>query len=302
MSSPDRAIDARQPWSVTLAGYLTLARVSNSPTVVSNVLAGAALSGVTWLDARIALLAGALALFYTAGMVLNDLCDYEWDRRQRPDRPLPAGIVSRRAAGIATIVLFAAGCALLWLVSLAALASGVVLIALIGLYDRWHKGNPLGPLVMAGCRLLVYVTAFVAFAWPLSQALLLAGGLLVLYMVGLTAIAKSEIRPNVINYWPAALLFLPAVYFASVALIPLRAPDMLPLSLALLLAGWAAYSATFVYRRVGRDISAAVAGLIAGISLLDSVVMASAGARESLAIALAAFGLTLFLQCYVEGT
>ena len=34
------------------------------------------------------------------------------------------------------------------------------------LYDVWHKGNPLGPLVMAGCRLLVYVSAFVAFAWP----------------------------------------------------------------------------------------------------------------------------------------
>ena len=33
--------------------------------------------------------------FYTAGMILNDLLDYEVDVRERPERPLPSGAVSR---------------------------------------------------------------------------------------------------------------------------------------------------------------------------------------------------------------
>ena len=296
MSSPDRAITARQPWSASLAGYLTLARISNSPTVVSNVLAGAALAGVLRPDGTVVLLAGAMVLFYTAGMVLNDLCDYEWDRRQRPDRPLPSGVVARRTAGAATVGLFAGGCALLWPAGPTAFASGLVLIALIVLYDRWHKGNPLSPLVMAGCRLLVYVTAFVAFAWPLSVELLAVGGMLVVYMVGLTAIAKSEARPSAAKYWPATLVFLPAILFAF------QMPHPAWLPLVLLFVGWVAYSLTFAYRPGGRGIGGAIARLIAGISLFDSLVLAAAGAQAGVAIALAAFGLTLFFQRYVEGT
>ena len=296
MASADRMIGARQAWSASLAGWLTLARISNSPTVVSNVLAGASLAGVVQPDRTVALLAVAMVLFYTAGMVLNDLCDYEWDRRQRPERPLPSGLVSRRAAGAATIALFAAGCALLWLAGPAAFASGLVLVALIVLYDRWHKGNPLSPLVMAGCRLLVYVTAFVAFAWPLSAELLAVGGMLVLYMVGLTAIAKSEAGPSAVKYWPATLVFLPAVLFAF------QMPHPAWLPLVLLFVGWVAYSITFAYRTRDRDIGGAIARLIAGISLFDSLVLAAAGAQAGVAIALAAFGLTLFFQRYVEGT
>ena len=38
-----------------------------------------------------------MALFYTAGMILNDVADLEVDRRERPERPLPSGAVSRTA-------------------------------------------------------------------------------------------------------------------------------------------------------------------------------------------------------------
>jgi 4-hydroxybenzoate polyprenyltransferase len=296
MSSPEHALSPGQPLRATLNGWLTSARISNSPTVVTDVLAGAALAGVGTPGAAVVLLSAALVLFYTAGMFLNDVCDFAWDLRHRPDRPLPTGVVARSSALAAVVVLFGVGSALLWAVGPAAFASGLVLIALIAIYDRWHKNNPLSPLVMAGCRLMVYVTAFVAFTWPPSPALVVAGGLLVAYLVGLTAIAKSETRPTVVGYWPAALLFLPPLYFAT------RLGVGPALVLPLLVAVWVVYCLTFVYRARTRSIGAAIGRLIAGISLVDGLVLASAGAFESVWLAVAGFGLTLFFQRYVEGT
>jgi 4-hydroxybenzoate polyprenyltransferase len=274
------------------AGWLTMARISNSPTVATNVLAGAALAGVVSPDAAVLLLAIAMVVFYTAGMLLNDVCDYGWDMTHRPDRPLVTGAVSRQAALIATVGLFVLGLVLLALVSIAAVLAGLVLIGLIVLYDVWHKTNPLSPLVMAGCRLMVYVGAFVAFAWPPTLLLAICGGLLVLHLVGLTAIAKSEARPNVVGYWPAALLFVAPVYFALFA----------PL-LALADAIWIGATVRYVYRATDRRIGTAIARLIAGISLLDALVLARMDAPPQwIVVALLGFGLTMFLQRYVEGT
>jgi hypothetical protein len=45
-----------------------------------------------------------------------------------------------------------------------------------------------------------------------------------------------------------------------------------------------------------------VVSLIAGISLLDAMLIAGAGALPLAVLALAAFAVTLFLQRYVSGT
>jgi 4-hydroxybenzoate polyprenyltransferase len=273
-----------------------LARISNSPTVLSNVLAGAAVAGMAEPYATVFLLAVALVLFYTAGMFLNDLCDYAVDRRERPERPLPAGIVSRLEATLVVAALFGTGAALLFYVGQASFLSGMLLVAVIVLYDLWHKTNPLSPLVMAGTRVLVYLTAFLAFSSQVSGSLVSAGALLALYVVGLTYIAKSETGPAMIKFWPAAVLFLPAAYFAFQAL----SAAMLPL--LLLFTGWVAYSISFVYRKKGRNIGGAIGRLIAGIALYDSLVLAAAGALSNAALAIAAFAATLLLQRYVRGT
>lgn len=289
-----RSIPHRAPASMSarVGGWLTLARVSNTPTVASDVLAGAALAGALEPNGAIGLLVIAMVAFYTAGMFLNDIRDRRWDRINRPDRPLVQGVVSPTAAVVATVALFGVGSGLLWLISPRALASGLVLIGCIVVYDVWHKRNPLSPLVMAICRVLVYVTAFVAFAWPPTPMLFIAGGLLAVHLVGLTAIAKSESRPTLIGYWPAVLLYAPPLVFLTQA----------PL-LAVAEAAWVTWCVRFVYRRTDRRIGTAIAGLIAGISLVDLLVLAAVGAPPlMLACALLAFGLTLLLQRYVKGT
>lgn len=277
-----------------LHGYLSLARISNSPTVLSNVLAGAAVAGMVKPNAMVLLIGAAMVLFYTAGMFLNDLCDYKTDLRERPDRPLPAGVVSRPEAAAAVATLFVAGGALLLYAGRASFLSGMLLVAVIVVYDLWHKTNPLSPLVMAAARALVYVTAFLAFSSQASASLVAASTLLALYIVGLTYIAKSETGPAVVRFWPAALLFLPAVYFV------LQAPATLPL--VLLFAGWVAYSVSFVYRAKGRNVGGAIGRLISGVALYDGLVLAAAGALPVAILALIAFGATLLLQRYIRGT
>ncbi len=296
MSSHRRVILRDVRWQQRLYGYLALARISNSPTVVSNVLAGAALAGARQPNGTLALLGVAMVLFYTAGMFLNDLCDYAADRRERPDRPLPSGTVPRTAAAAAVVALFGAGSIVLWYVGLAPFLSGILLIGLIVTYDMWHKANPFSPLVMAGTRLMVYVVAFLAFSPRVSGSLAAAGGLLALYVVGLTYVAKSETGPSFTRYWPATLLFLPVGCFA------LWVPSVSMLPLLLLFAGWVAYSISFLYRSKGRSIGGGVTRLIAGIALYDALVLGAFGALSGVMLALLAFGLTLFLQRYIKGT
>src|SRR6266516_352500 len=123
-------------------GHLALARISNSPTVVSNVLAGAALAGGLQLGPALLRVAIAMVCLYTAGMYLNDVFDYATDRERRSERPLPSGAVPRGEAAIVGFGLLAGGGALLLFLSSTAFAAGLVLITLIVGYDRWHKRNP----------------------------------------------------------------------------------------------------------------------------------------------------------------
>src|SRR5262245_6932409 len=74
--------------------YLRLGRVSNLPTVWTNVLAGLVLTG-NWPDVPVLVgLLVSLTLFYTGGMFLNDAFDNRFDAQHRPERPIPMGQIS----------------------------------------------------------------------------------------------------------------------------------------------------------------------------------------------------------------
>ena len=214
--------------------YLLLSRVSNLPTVWSNVLAGCVLAapGVRWpVFYRIAI---GVSLLYTSGMFLNDAFDYESDASARPDRPLPAGDVSVLAAFVVGFVLMVVG----WLVVASQGETygpawwGLVLAAAIVYYNIRHKRDPLGPLVMGICRGLVYCVAASAVAPALTPGVFVAAAVMTAYVLSLTFVAK-KLGPKAGVVIPILIAGISAVDAVVIAL----AGGGLPLVLVALVAG-----------------------------------------------------------------
>ncbi len=281
--------------------YLRLGRVSNLPTVWTNVLAGALLAGAPVAPATLVPLALALSAFYVGGMYLNDGFDRHIDARERPERPIPAGLISAaRVFGIG-FGLLALGLAGVAAVSPrpAPIVAGVALGATIVLYDAWHKANPLSPVIMGLCRVLVYLTAALAATGRLERPVLLGAACLLAYLIGLTYVAKHENKPLLARMWPLAGLAAPLVY--ALPALSLRQP-VVTLAAAALLA-WVVRAIVLLRSKAPRRIPRAVTSMIAGISLVDALLLAHAGASVTV-VALAAAGwlLTLLFQRYVPGT
>ena len=285
--------------------YLALGRVSNLPTVWSNVLVGVLLAGTATPPRAVAMLMAALSLFYVGGMFLNDAFDRHIDARIHPERPIPSGRIS--ATEVFVIGFGAMGVGALLLVTVAfgsgqsavpALLAGLALGALIVVYDLWHKNNPIGPLLMGGCRMLVYVCAALAVAGSVSPTVLAASFVLLSYLVGLTYVAKQETLSEFRNFWPLAFLLAPFVY------VPTAGDIRTVISVALLPAflAWVAAAVWLLRVRAPGNIPRAVIRLIAGISLLDALLLASHASSIAAAVAVGCFGATMMLQRYVRGT
>jgi hypothetical protein len=280
------------PWRTALK----LGRVSNLPTVWSNVIAATALAGGAPLRTVVSV-AVAVSLLYVGGMFLNDAFDKEIDARERSDRPIPAGEVSATFVFLAASVLIGAGVVLLAAIDGRAGAVGVVLAGAIVLYDWHHKGNPLSPVVMGACRALVYVTAAVAATMTVSQPVLLAALALLAYVAGVTYTARLEAFGRLASLWPLALLAPPAL----LALPQLSIEPVTVLALAALF-GCALRVAQLLRRQAHGDVTRAVSLLIAGIAVNDALLAATTGDAYAPLACLACFGATLAGQRYVPAS
>jgi 4-hydroxybenzoate polyprenyltransferase len=275
---------------------LKLARISNLPTVWSNVLAAAALTGNA-LSAHLAMIALGMSFLYVGGMFLNDAFDSEVDARERPNRPIPAGEASRTQVFAIGFGAIAAGVLIVISVSAHAAPWVLILAAAILIYDWSHKGNPVAPLIMGACRALVYVATAAALNAPIERSIVIAALVLLAYVAGLTYAAKQEALNKLASAWPLALLAVPFVK---------AFPDLHGSwsAIATCLA-FAAAVGTAVYwlnRRKPGDVGRAVSLLIAAIALNDALVAMTAGATEIGVVCVAFCFMTLFLQRFVPGT
>ena len=284
----------RTPRALTL---LELGRVSNLPTVWTNILAATVLAGAEVQLARTVTLAGAISSLYVAGMFLNDAFDREYDARYRPERPIPAGRISARTVFTTGLTLLAAGVVILSTLGLRAAAWGFGLAALIFYYDVNHKRDPFSPVLIALCRALVYCIVSVAVAGLVTRAAATGGALVAAYVTGLSYAAKQEGRPALAAVWPLALLFTPFVYLTPV----LRQVDPAA-GVFLVFLLWVVFAARRLVRG-GASIGLGVIRLLAGIALLDALLMLRAGAPvELVAIAVLAFTATRALQRWVPAS
>lgn len=179
--------------------WLDLARAGNFPSVWSNVLAALVLSAPvigTWPSPgllALTFLAGSLA--YAGGTTLNDVFDAGFDRKHRPERAIPRGLIARATAGWVGGLQLALGLGLLNFLGASPFAAAG-LGAVILLYDWLHKRWTGSVLLMAGCRVMLAVAiatlpgrvmGTVFRAWLIG---------LFVYIVVLSLLARREYHPG----------------------------------------------------------------------------------------------------------
>ncbi|MEM7513498.1 MAG: UbiA-like protein EboC [Bacteroidota bacterium] len=201
-----------------LMAYLRLMRPANVITAISNIFMGA-IASVVWitgLDAVMPLwqelslwwLVAATVGLYGGGVVMNDVFDVELDKVERPERPLPKGIISVTGASIFGLGLIGLGILAAFQVSV---ASGVLAILTGGcalLYDWWGKHQDTwGPINMGLCRGLNVLLGVSIIPAALSQLWFL-GIIPIVYIGAITLISRGEVHggnQQAMNY--ALLMF-----------------------------------------------------------------------------------------------
>ena len=139
--------------------FLTLTRPANIITAVTDVLSGASLAFFfNALDpdwAKLVMLLITTSCLYAGGIVFNDVFDMELDKKERPERLLPSGkITKRQAITFGMVLFFMAVLSSAFVSPISTLISlGVITLALG--YDGYFKTKVvLGPIFMGGCRCL----------------------------------------------------------------------------------------------------------------------------------------------------
>ncbi|RPD47425.1 UbiA-like protein EboC [Paracnuella aquatica] len=230
-----------------LIGLLRLARPANIVTAFSDIGAGVAIAYFGVLQAMMAqhpgsritafvsgawgsniftytliLMLATLGL-YGGGVVLNDVFDAELDAVERPERPIPSGLISKSLAAAwgVGLLLFGVVCAGLvhWPLFFStsfflALATAVAAV----LYDAWGKHqNIFGPINMGLCRGLNLLLGMSIFPQVIPQYWFLAL-VPVVYIAAITMISRGEVHGGKKNTMYGAV-FLYVLVVASILVI-----------------------------------------------------------------------------------
>jgi 4-hydroxybenzoate polyprenyltransferase len=240
-------------------------------------------------------------LLYAAGMVLNDVFDYEEDCRERPERPLPSSRVSRRAAAwfgaglMATALLVAVG-ASVWNGNSLPFIVACVLAWFIFMYDYRLSRNMAGPVGLGACRMVnVFLGACAAHPrinvlhpepWAIDYLIIVIG----LFVMGVSVLARGEAKQSA----RATILLGIVLMMVAVGLLwwlPEVRPIVVPtrgwhlfVVLMTMLVAWRCYPAlvdpapAVVQRLVGQSLRAlvvldaaialATAGIVPGVAIL----------------------------------
>ena len=190
-----------------IRAYLQLARPANIVTAIADILLGFAASGsvihltINQFELENLYGLGWLCLatigLYGGGVVMNDVFDAELDATERPERPIPSGVVSVKSATIWGSSLLFFGIITAAQVSgwSALLAGTIAFLAII--YDAYGKHhNFLGPINMGLCRSFnVILGTSVA---PLLYTHFWLFIIPIIYIGAITTISRGEVAGN--NY------------------------------------------------------------------------------------------------------
>lgn len=193
---------------MNLSTFMKLARVSNLPTVISQILTITIITASSFHFLPLLGVILAVSLLYTGGMFLNDGFDADWDEIRQPYRPIPEGEASRNGVIFAGILMLLGAPVLILLGGTApegdraALLFSLLLLAgMITWYDWHHKSNPAAPLIMGACRGLVYIVAAYAFVPSLGMIHWMSAVAVASYTAFLTFLARGDLVQGRVVAW-----------------------------------------------------------------------------------------------------
>lgn len=201
--------------------YIRLTRPANVLTAIADILLGYAISGsfisiYEWQNFQSLLwLILSTSGLYAGGVVLNDVFDYEVDKLERPERPLPSGKASLMGARLLGGILLLIGFLAAYQVSGRSANLAFTLVILILLYDSITKHFDFtGPFTMGLCRgfnllLGMSVVPLTLSAWWGMAAIP------VIYIFAITLVSRGEVNGG--N--PFAIRGAFVLYFVVISLI-----------------------------------------------------------------------------------
>jgi len=292
-------------------GWMNMLRISNSPTIVSNVMVGVALAIVAhkeqWVDhliprplhiaKPIVVITFVLLLLYFAGMVLNDAFDAKRDNMHRPNRPIPQGIIAARQAWWTGLIMTAIAILISFTLGVGAGIATVALSFYILLYTFLHHSPIAAIPLMAICRALVYIVAVVSFSSNPTEALLFFCVVIAAYTAILTTIGSFEheerVRFPFLVFINILLALVPVIFYGMQS--PIAWIAFVVFTIWMILASWD-------FRLSNNTPTSGMHKLLAGFALLDCVLIASIGQYNIMIISVLCFILTVAAHRKILGT
>ncbi len=177
--------------------FLRLTRPANIVTAIADILAGIAIAGYFTSDAEfqpIAYLILATVGLYGGGVVLNDVFDADLDRIERPERPIPRGVVSVVEAGTFGVFLLSSGIAAAFLVSSSSGTLAFIIAVAAVVYDKWGKHHSfLGPVNMGLCRGLNLLLGISILPDQIGH-FWIVGLVPLIYIAAVTMVSRGEVH------------------------------------------------------------------------------------------------------------
>jgi hypothetical protein len=284
-------------------GYLRLIRPANIVTAIADILAGIAISGFftsfTFNEAKVfpvLLLCLSTIGLYGGGIVFNDVFDAKLDAAERPERPIPSGLITIGEASLLGGLLLIGGIITAALVSNISgiLALSVALAAL--LYNKYGKHHSFfGPLNMGICRGLNLLLGISIIAAALNEWFFLAA-VPVMYIFAITMISRGEVHGgNRKSLYIAAVLYiivLGLILYISI----INKQLLLTLLFLLSLAGMIFRPLLYAIREpIGKNIGMAVKAGVISLIIMDAAWAAAFNSFSTAAIIILLLPVSLWL-------
>lgn len=270
-----------------IVGLLRLTRPANVITAISDILAGIAIAGF-FMDGFVQqwqpliLLILATCGLYAGGVVLNDVFDAELDKVERPERPIPSGVVSKTEAALWGVFLLLLGIVAAALVhdqflSLSTFLAIAIAVSAV-IYDKWCKHHSIaGPLVMGFCRGFNLLLGVSIIPTVFPQFSILAW-VPVVYIAAVTTISHGEVHGgrktamffSAFLYGTVFTSILAVAYYNRALIITL--PFIFTFAMMILPPLWKA-----IQQPVGPMIGAAVKAGVIGLILMNAAWAAAFG-------------------------